>query len=111
MSDHADSERTRNCTRLLYIAIRKMPNKTTTATTAKTMWTLLNAGIQGDVSTERPRFQSFKVSKFQGCNGGNQLLPFTVVFTVVERSIRGGRGLADLFCGEGSRWSGSARPD
>src|ERR1019366_3204313 len=105
MSDHADSERTRNCTRLLYIAIRKMPNKTTTATTAKTMWTLLNAGIQGDVSTERPRFQSFKVakfhgfkvSKFQGCNGGNQLLPFTVVFTVVERSIRGGRGLADLF--------------
>src|ERR1035438_1202735 len=31
MSDQADSERTRNCTRLLYIPTRKTPNRTMTA--------------------------------------------------------------------------------
>src|SRR5208282_5657624 len=61
MSDQADSERTRSCTRLLYIAIKKMPNITTTARTIQAMPFLLKRN-QWDVSSKVSKFQGFKVA-------------------------------------------------
>src|SRR5208337_4520557 len=65
MSDQADSERTRNCTRLLYIAIRKMPNRTMTARTIQAMQTLLGADSKGRYHTKE-KVSKFEVSKLQG---------------------------------------------
>src|ERR1035437_3608730 len=96
MSDQADSVRTRSCTRLLYIAIRKTPNRTMTARKIQAMpdcsSVAVKMRIQGDVNTEGEsfkvaRFQRGEVSKGRGCNG---------LLTAWERSIRGGRALAGL---------------
>src|SRR5271157_6079799 len=84
MSDQAESERTRNCTRPLYIATRNAPNKTMTSRTIQGIQSLFpsrDAGcrvscrFRGDgaspVSTGGFKWtlavkeQSFKVSKKQ----------------------------------------------
>src|ERR1700676_3667066 len=99
MSDQADSERTRSCTRLLYIPTRKTPTRTMTARTIQAMadspsfpvetrqarhYTWMR--IQGDVNTERAVFQSFRLQPLEATlKMGNSatltpgLLPWSVV--------------------------------
>src|SRR5580658_2459590 len=97
MSDHADSERTRNCTRLLYSATRRKPNSSTTARTIQAIAELLRCGFKGTLAAKE---QSFKVSKFRGFTGSDEpgslatLKPGPIA---LERSSRGGHELADLF--------------
>src|ERR1700676_4240314 len=62
MSDQADSERTRSCTRLLYIPTRKTPNRTMTARTIQAMQILLRCGFKGTLAHEG---ESFKVARIR----------------------------------------------